>query len=358
MSEKLRVGLVGCGFIGHPHAKALLRVPNAQLVAVADVNPAAAQAFGAKYGAQAHSDAREMVARPDIDAVLVTTPPNAHPEVAIAALEAGKHVLVQKPLALTLADCDRMIAAARQANRQLMTAFFEMYHPAFAAAKQLVDQGAIGRVFLMKAMMAWYSEINNWRFDPKIAGGGILMDGHVHHAALFQWYSGSEPEKVYSEYGALASSAPIDDTGVTIVRSKSALLEISGSNRLRQPVAQFPGQGFFKEHFEIFGTEGTILIHPLDRPSLRVYSDKYQLPGVKPGWVIPRVDSTDFDDRIGYCQFNPDEDPWVGLVRAFTDSILAGRPVPTPGEFGRKALEVVLAAYQSGREGRAVSLVS
>jgi predicted dehydrogenase len=356
MAEILRIGVVGCGYIGHPHAKAITRVPNAQLVAVADLNRGSADLFAAEYHAQPYGDYHEMLARADIDAVVVATPPTAHAEVTIAALEAGKHVLVQKPLALTVDECDRMIEAARKADRQLMNAFFEMYHPAFAAAKKLIDAEVIGRVFLMKAMMAWYSEVDNWRFDRKVGGGGILMDGHVHHAALFKWYSGSDAESVYSEYGTLNSDAQVEDTGVTLVRSKTAILEISGSNRLREPIEQFPGQGHFKEHFEIFGSAGTILIHPLARPALRVYSERWELPGITTGWVAPHLEGADFDKRIGFCQFNAEQDPWVGLLQDFTDSILGGLPVPTPGEFGRAALRIVLAAYQSGAEGRRVSL--
>jgi predicted dehydrogenase len=288
--------------------------------------------------------------------VIVTTANDLHASLTIQVLKAGKHVLVQKPMALSLAEADQMIAAADRSGRQLMVSFFEFFHPAFARAKALIDQGLIGRIFLFKAIMAWSSGLDNWRFNPAVSGGGILMDGHSHHVALFNWFL-HEPdiEHVYSEMGTLASDAPVEDTGVTIIRTPTAIAEISGSNRLLEPNAQ--NGHFFKESVEVFGTEGAIHIHPTERPSLRIYRKSGgEGNGLADAWVSPRLDWVPFEERGYSAHFNADEDPWVGEHRHFVECIRDDRPVITDGRFGRRVQEILLAGYQSAAEQRPIRL--
>jgi predicted dehydrogenase len=274
----------------------------------------------------------------------------------IQALEAGKHVLVQKPMALTMAEADAMVAAADRSGKQLMVSFFEFFHPAFARAKELVDRGLIGEVFLFKAIMAWSSGVENWRFDPAVSGGGILMDGHSHHVAYFNWLMNHPPiERVTCEVGTLASDAIVEDTGVMILRTPGAIAEISGSNRLLEPNAQ-NGRGF-KESVEIFGTNGTIHFHPTERPSLRVYLPEGEAPeGLAGGWIAPALEWVPYDERGYSAHFNSDEDPWVGEHRHFVRCVRDGTPVVSDGRFGRRVQEILAAAYESARAERAVRL--
>lgn len=276
MSEdQLGVAVVGCGFLGQPHAKGVVRAKNCRLVAVVDVFPERAESFKERFGAEAaYTELDDALARDDVDWVIVTTANNSHAELTIRALEAGKHVMVQKPMALTLAECDAMIAASKRSGKKLMNAYFEMFHPVYYKAKELIDQGAIGQVFFMKAIMAWNSPPTNWRFDPKVSGGGILMDGHIHHAAMFRYYTGTHAKWVSTQGGTLASSPEVrvEDTAVTLIRSETALAEVSGSNRIKMPNAQ--NGRFFQEYIELYGTEGTILCRTLERPSLWVYTEK------------------------------------------------------------------------------------
>ena len=296
-----------------------------------------------------------MLARDDVAAVVIATANNLHAPLAIQALAAGKHVLVQKPMALTLAEADAMVAAADRAGKQLMVSFFEFFHPAFRRAKELVAAGTIGHVFFYKAIMAWYMPmVDNWRFDPAVSGGGILMDGHSHHVAYFNWLL-DDPEitSVYSDYGTLASDAPVEDTGVTLVRTPTAIAEISGSNRLLEPNAQ--NGRTFKESIEIFGSKGTIHIHPTERPSLRVYVPDLAIdPALSGGWIAPALDFIPVEERGYSVHFNPEEDPWVPEHRHFVASIRDGTPVVSDGRFGRKVHAITMASYESGREGRAI----
>ena len=356
-TERLGVALVGCGSIGRPHAKGAARVKNCRLVAVMDVVPEQAQSYKERFGAEAaYTDIDKVLSRADVDIVIVTTTNNTHADLTIKALEAGKHVMVQKPMAMTLEECNAMIAASKRTGKKLMNAYFEMFHPVYYKAKELIDQGAIGRVFFMKAIMAWTSRAGHWKLDPRIAGGGILMDGHVHHAAMFKYYTGSDAKWVTTQGGTLAAGpdVKVEDTAVTLVRSETALAEISGSNHLRMPNSQ--NGRFFQEYIELYGTDGTILCRTLERPSLRVYTEKAPVPAHLQGWIYPRVDWVDFDDRVGYCQFNGDEDPWVRLHEHFSDCILNDTRPITTGEDGRDFLEIILAGYESMRQGRTIEL--
>jgi len=352
------VAVAGCGGISNCHTYALTRIPEVHLVATVDIDESRARAFKEQYRAETHgTDLGAVLKRDDVDAVVITTANDTHAPLAIQALEAGKHVLVQKPMSLTLDEADRMIQTAERHERKLMVSFFEFFHPAFKRAKELVDAGTIGDVFLFKAIMAWYMpRMDAWRFDPKVSGGGILMDGHVHHVAYFLHLLGDPPvESVYSEYGALNSDARVEDTGVTLVRTAKAIGEISGSNRLLEPNPQ--SGHHFKEFVEIYGSKGTIHIHPSDRPSLRVYAPEASVPvELGGGWIAPRLEPSPALERAFANHFNPDENPWADEHRHFVDACLNDKPLISDGRFGRKVLEVLMAGYESGREGRKVRL--
>lgn len=339
------------------HARAVAALPEARLAAVVDVDESRARAFAAQFNVPVcETDLARVLTRDDIDAVIVTTANDYHAPLTIQSLEAGKHVMVQKPMARTLDECDAMIAAAERSGRQLMVSYFEFFHPAFKRAKELVDSGAIGDVFLFKAIMAWTSGLDNWRFDPAISGGGILMDGHAHHVAFFNWLLNNPAvDHVYSEMGTLASDARVEDTGVTLIRTKGAIAEISGSNRLVEPNAQ--NGRYFKESIEIFGTTGTIHIHPTERPSLKVFvtgdDERGQLGG---GWIAPKLEWVPFNERGNSVHFNSDEDPWTPEHRHFVEAIRDDKPVLTDGHFGKRVQEILLAGYQSSKEGRVIKM--
>ena len=352
----LGAGIIGCGGIGNCHATALTKLPGVKIVGAVDIDASRAKGYADRYGAEAYyTDADQLLARDDVDFVIITTANDLHASMTIRALEAGKHVMVQKPMALNVAEADAMVAAAKASGKKLMVSFFELFHPAFKKAKEIVDQGLIGDVFFVKAIMAWYMPSTDvWRFDPKISGGGILMDGHSHHAAFFKWITGEDAISVYSEHATLASNAQVEDTGVTLVRTPKALAELSGSMRLKEPNAQ--NGRLFKEYLEVFGTNGTIRLLPTERPSILVYSEGAGIPAGLNGWFSPRVEWVPFEERGRSLHFNADEDPWTGEHKHFVECIREDKPVLTDGEFGRRVLEIAVGGYQSMREGRRISL--
>lgn len=356
--QRVGTALFGCGYIGHSHAAALAAIPEFRLIAVADVDETRAKTFARRYGAcQYATNTDDILRRDDVDVVIVATANNMHAPLTIAALEAGKHVLVQKPMALNLREADSMIAAAERSGKKLMVSFFEIFHPAFRKAKEIIDAGLIGDVFHLKGDMSWYCPTTDiWRFDPAVSGGGILMDGHSHHAALFRWLTdGDEPRSVCCQLGMLNSDTLCEDIGITLLRTKTRLIEISGSSRIKEPSSQ--NGAHYREVVDIFGSEGTIQVRPLERPSLRLYTEHPDVDErFRAGWFAPKLEWVPYDERGYSSHFNGDEDPWVEEHRHFLDCIANNSKPVTDGLFGRKVLEVIQAGYRSAKEERLIVL--
>lgn len=355
MSEKVGAAMIGCGSIGRCHGSGLRLAPNVRFAAVADLYEDRARAYKEEYGAEAYySNVAEMLKCDDIQFVVVATPVNVHAENTIQALEAGKHVMVQKPMAMSVEECDRMVAAARRNDRKLMNCYVRYFHPAYYQAKRLIDQGAIGDVFIMRSTLAWHMSATHWKMNPAIAGGGIMMDGHVHMVAMVKYYTGEEPESVFVSGGTLASNAVGEDTAIMTLRSKRTVSCIVGSSRLIEPCEQ-TGR-YYKEEIEIHGTKGTIHIMPLKRPSLRLFSEDNRGVGGVNGWIIPRLETVKHQERTSYGHYNGDEDPWTGLHKYFADCVAKNEEPITNGEEGRRYLEIVQAGYESMRSGKVVNV--
>jgi predicted dehydrogenase len=359
MPDELGVVLVGCGGIANCHAFALSRVPNARLVASVDIVEEAAIDFKERFGFETHStDLDAVLARDDVHALVVATSNKTHAPLSLKAMRAGKHVMVQKPMAFSLEEAEEMVAVADESGRKLMVSFFELFLPSVERAKEIIDAGLIGDPFFFKGIMAWHmpDDALGWRFDPTVSGGGVIMDGNVHHVSNAMYLLG-DPDitSVYAEYGALTTTTPVEDTAVIIMRTPNAICEISGSNRLLEPGGTFDR---FKDSWQIFGTKGTIQWDSTLRPTMRVFSTDGEIsnPLVGDGWVHPRLPIIPEDQREYSMHLNGDESPWVPEHQHFVDACLDDTPVRSDGRFGLKTQRVLEAAYQSGRDGRRIEL--
>jgi predicted dehydrogenase len=193
----IRVGILGAGFMGTTHAQAYARQPDAQMVAVWSRDPRRAAVVAAETGARTHPTAQSLLADPTIDAVSVTLPTHLHPAYTIAALEAGKHVLVEKPMALSLADCDAMIRAAERAGRVLMVGHVLRFWPEYVAVHDYVRSGALGAPLSLTAYrLLGRSAPGSWFEDPAQSGGAVL-DLHIHDLDACNWFFGT-PRTVYA----------------------------------------------------------------------------------------------------------------------------------------------------------------
>jgi predicted dehydrogenase len=359
MAGSLGVVMVGCGGIARSHAFALSKVPNARLIASVDIDEAAAKRFKERFGFESYStDLEAVLARKDVDAVVITTSSKSHGPLIIKALEAGKHVLVQKPMTASVEESRAAVALAKKTGRKLMVSFFELFLPPVERAKQIIDQGLIGDPFFFKAIMAWHTPdvTAGWRFDPALAGGGVILDGNVHHVSNALYLLGDpKVNSVYAEYGALTADIKVEDTAVILVRTDKAILEISGSNRLQEPGGATVA---FKDQWQVFGTKGTIRWDAAARPTFQVFTSEASAmdPLLSNGWVSPKLPVMPPDHREFSMHINGEESPWVPEHQHFVDACLNDTPVRSDGEFGLKTQLILEAAYKSGKEGRKLGL--
>ena len=220
----MRFGLVGAGEIGRIRADALRRSRDCSLSAVADRDSARAGSAAGAHGAAALDDFRELISRDDVDAVAVSTPPDSHEEIALAALEAGKHVLCEKPLAPNVAACRRMVEAARRRGLVLATGFCQRYFPAVRFIKQTAASGEIGELTHVRAYTGHLglSEFREaWMYDKKVVGGGALMDNGMHIIDLVSHLLGDISEVYGAASNAVWQLDGAEDHGVALLRGRA-----------------------------------------------------------------------------------------------------------------------------------------
>src|SRR2546423_1035175 len=196
MSERtFGFGIVGCGVIAPFHARAVSELPTARLVAVADTVAEQAERRGAEFGVDHHADVDELLARPDVDVVSVCVPSGLHAEIGVRAAAAGKHLVVEKPIDVTLEAADRLIAACREAGVKLTVISQRRHEPGMVRLRELVDQGRLGRLVEGDSVIKWYRtqdyyDSGDWRGTWALDGGGALMNQGVHYVDLLQWIMG------------------------------------------------------------------------------------------------------------------------------------------------------------------------
>ncbi|MAS35800.1 MAG: oxidoreductase [Anaerolineaceae bacterium] len=339
MSKSLRFGLIGCGRIAPHHARAIQGLPGAELTAVVDVIEERAYRFADDYGAEPHLDYQEMLRRPDIDVVSICTPSGMHAQMAIDAARAGKHIIVEKPMALSLADADAMIAEAKANHVKLCVAFQNRYNPPIQDLRAAVQAGKLGRRLLGNATVRWYrtQEYYNdgwhgtWAMD-----GGALMNQSIHHVDALVWLMGEPVESVFAYSATLAHEMEAEDTVVVALRFASGALgsieattityptDLEGSVTLLGERGSVKIGGVALNRKEMWKIEGE-----LEREA-EILSENQVDPLSVYGTSHPHV----FNDFL--AAIREDREPFVN------------------GTEGRAALAVVLGVYESARTGQPV----
>ncbi len=348
MSERtarpIGVGIVGSKFMASVHYDSLGRIPDTRVVAVASPTEGHAEAFARKRGIPHWStDHREMMDNPEIDLVIVTSPNNAHAQATIDAARAGKHVIVEKPLCLTLDEADAMIAACRATNVKLMYAEEFCFAPKYARVKQVVDEGAIGRVFRANYNEKSRGPRNPWYWDLDCSGGWAAMQLGSHALEIVRWML--DKPRATSVYAQMnqhfhRDQGPGEDDAMIIVEFAGDVVGFVDVSWGRL--------GGADDRMEVFGTEGVSLADLYYGNAFRTYSEngyRYSSPGGGPtqGWT-----DTVFDE-LHNNGFPQEIEHFVACVRDDT-------PPMETGEDGRAVLEILLAAYESARTGRKVPL--
>jgi predicted dehydrogenase len=253
--------IVGCGMISNFHAKAIADVRGAKLVACFDTREPAAEKFAAGNNCKAYTNLSKMLADPKVDIVTIATPSGAHMEPAVAAAKAGKHIIVEKPLEITLKRCDQMIAAAEKAGVQLGAIFPSRFHDSSVKIKRAIDAGRFGRLTLGDAYVKWfrtqqYYDSGAWRGTWALDGGGALMNQAIHSVDLLTWLMGPVTE-IQANAATLAHERiEVEDVVVATLKFGNGAL-----GTLEATTAAYPG---YLKRIEIHGSEGSALLEEED----------------------------------------------------------------------------------------------
>jgi predicted dehydrogenase len=341
-------GILGCGVIASHHGRAIARVPNARLRAVADVAPGAAQRCGAEFGVDAYTDLGEMLQRPDIDVVAVCVPSGLHARVGIQAAEAGKHVIVEKPIDVSLEAADRLIGTCRQRGVKLAVISQHRFDPGIQEVRAALEAGRFGRLILGDVSVKWYRtqqyyRSGGWGGTWELDGGGALMNQGVHWVDALQWMMGPV-ERVVGRCTMIAHDIPVEDVALALLTFRSGALGM-----IEVSTAVYPG---LPERLEIAGTGGTAVV---EMGEVRVWEFKDEkgevgMYGAKvgsSGRVPPMAPPDPADPQIAGHQ---------AQIADFLEAIADDRDPVVSGGDGRTSLEIILAVYQSARTGREIVL--
>jgi predicted dehydrogenase len=353
---KVRTGLIGCGKVGRIHAAALSRLPESEFVAVCDANLGRADAFARQYGARAFSDVRHMLAQVPLDAVVVATPHPLHAEPALAAAERGVHVLVEKPMAASLADCDAMLAATAKAGVKLGVVSQRRLYEPVVRMKAAIDAGKIGRPALgVVLMLNWrddsYYASDPWRGRWDTEGGGVLVNQAPHQLDLLQWFLG--PIEEITGYWANLNhpSVAVDDTALALIRFADG-----GLGCVVASLSQKPGL-FTKVH--VHGATGaSVGVQTESGASFVAGVSEIADPPLNDLWTVPGEEhllaAFEAEDRARFRAIDPTTHYHALQIEDFLRAILEDREPAVTGRDGRVVVEMFTAIYRSNRERRPV----
>jgi len=331
--EKLNFALVGTGHIAHVHARAIKSLKNANLIAVRGSDKSHTESFAKKFGAQAYTDYESLLKKENIDVVDIVAQSNMHADFGVLAAEAGKHVIVEKPIDISLEKADLLINACRKNGVKLSVISQHRFDSAVIALKKAIDAGDFGRLFFGRAAIHWqrtqeYYDTSNWRKNIALAGGGALMTQAIHYIDILRWLFG-DVESVSGEIATVAHKIEVEDIGTGILRFKSgALGQIEGDTAVQHNMPNT---------IEAHGTSGSAILNGWRFANRAVL------------WQTSR--SFDFRHLLAFMP---------GTIRNqilnFTSAIKTNALPAVTGEDGRTALEIVLAIYKSAMQKCEVAL--
>lgn len=347
--KPVRVGLIGSQFITTIHLEALRTVPGAEIVAVTSATEAHVKEFATRHGIPRwFTDYRKMYELPDLDLVVLGLPNDLHCDATVAAAAAGKHVLCEKPLCLNLAEADRMIAACKQAKVKLMYAEELCFTPKYVRLKQLVDEGALGRIHLVKQAEKHDGPHAGWFWDVRRSGGGVVMDMGCHAIEFFRWLLGgknggkAQVRSVYADMGTYVHGDKTrgDDNSTLILKMDGDVTAIAEESWTKP--------GGMDDRAEVYGSDGVAYADLLRGNAIHTYSKKgygyaVEKAGETKGWSF-----TIYEEAWNYG--------FHAEMTHFVDCVRNGKQPLCTGEDGRAVLEAIFAAYASAGQGKRIDL--
>ena len=336
----IRIALAGCGRISRNHFDAIEKIDGLELAAVCDIVPERAREAGERYNVPWFESFDEMLASVRCDGVALCTPSGLHPRHGIAAARAGKHVICEKPMAISLEDADELVRECDEAGVQLFVVKQNRLNPAIQLLKRAVDRGRFGRIYLANTTVRWtrpqeyYDQApwrGTWEFD-----GGAIMNQASHYVDLIQWLVGPV-ESVMAKTATLARRIESEDTGVAVLKFRSGALGVIEVTMLTYP-RNLEGS------ITILGEKGSVKVG---------------------GTAVNRVEHwtfADYDDDDKLVESTTTNPPTVygygheGYYRNVLAVLRGQAKAETDGRAGRKSLELILGIYESAKTGRDVPI--
>jgi len=341
----LRVGLIGCGEIAQSHARALAEADNAALAYAMDVDPEAARDVAARYRAPSTTKVEDVLACPEVDAVYICAPHHLHAPLSLQALRAGKHVMVEKPIATRLADADQMVREAARHDRLLSVCFVSRFAATSELAREAIARGEIGEIIWveindlhLKQPSYWQRGVSgkarptDWRGHKDRAGGGVLIMNSVHPIDLVRHLTGLEVDRVYAEYDTFLHRVEVEDAIAVILRYSNGAL-----GTIQAATAAAAGREG-RAPLRLFGTRGQIALGApwAGKPAMSIFTVEQN------AWEH-RGPPAGKDARTRY-------------VEHFARACFGEEELRATGRDGYRALEVILAAYQAGASQQVITL--
>lgn len=326
MKDVLNFALIGCGSISEYHIKAINEIESARIVAVSDVYEPNMVKVSKELGVKGYLDYKEMLKRDDVDVVSVLTSSGTHAEIGIDAANRGKHVIVEKPMDVTLSKAQALIDACKNNNVKLTCIFQNRFNSPIIELKKAVDSGRLGKINSCCCHTKWYRDQNyydcvDWRGTWELDGGGALMNQSIHYIDLMQYIMGSVDE-VFGYTGTLAhENIEVEDVAAAVVKFKSQALGI-----IEGTTSAYPG---FSTKLCVHGSDGSVIIEDNCIKS----------------WKLK--DGSNFDESLNYKVENAHK----VQIEDFVNSIKEDREPLVTGEEGLKALKIILAIYKSREKG-------
>lgn len=342
-------GIVGCGMISAFHARAIQGIRGAKIVALHTLYPTDAKRIHDIIGpCEVYTDCAEFLKHPGLDIVNICTPSGSHRDPAVAAAEAGKHVVVEKPLEITLSRCDKIISACEKNKVKLCTIMPSRFSPANVALKQAIDSGRFGKLTLGDTYVKWwrsqeYYDSGVWRGTWEQDGGGAYMNQAIHNVDLLYWLMGDVVEVSAMTATLAHERIEVEDVGVATIRFKSGALGV-----IEASTAAFPG---LLKRTEIHGNKGTAIVEQDDVLMWQFDKDTAKDRTIRQKYA-QKVGGTGGASDPSAISYKGHQDQLKDFIKAIQTG---SRPL-VDGIEGRKSVEIISAIYQSAKTGKRVTL--
>ena len=344
----LGIGIIGCGMIAHFHAKALAEIRGVKLVACFNRGRERAEEFAKAYDCTVYDTVGGLLADPNVDVVSICTPSGAHMEPAVAAANAGKHVIIEKPLDITLKRCDAIINACEKNQVVLSTIFPSRFHPSSQLLKKAIDAGRFGTLSLGDAYVKWfrtqeYYDSGAWRGTWELDGGGALMNQAIHSVDLLIWLMGPVQSLTAHTATLAHERIEVEDVATASLRFENGALGV-----IEATTAAFPGM---LKKIEVHGSRGSAVIEEED-----IKTWEFAKMTAKDKKIAAEFESV---TKSGGGAADPSAIGHAAHAHQFRDFISAiknGAKPAIDGEEGRRSVEIILAIYKAAQSGKLVEL--